>query len=116
MTHACHAPHCTVPVPPHMLACRAHWFALPKAIRDAVWREYRAGQERTKTPSLRYLAVQRLACAYLAFKPRDEAAACEVAELIRQAIGYQQAAIAAGQGDPLAGLVPAERATSASAT
>jgi hypothetical protein len=26
-------------VPPRMLMCREHWFAVPKKIRDAVWRQ-----------------------------------------------------------------------------
>jgi hypothetical protein len=31
-------------VPPEMFMCRRHWFSLPKAMRDAIWRTYRAGQ------------------------------------------------------------------------
>jgi hypothetical protein len=33
---------------------------LPKLFRDEIWREYRPGQEVTKTPSERYLLVARL--------------------------------------------------------
>ncbi len=40
--HRCHARQCCISVPPRMLMCRTHWFAVPKKIRDAVWNEYRA--------------------------------------------------------------------------
>jgi hypothetical protein len=74
MSHTCHAPGCKRLVPAKMFACKTHWYALPQKVRDAIWREYRDGQEITKTPSFRYLAVQRIACAYLLFKPHSEAA------------------------------------------
>lgn len=40
-THECPAPGCTKPVPRSQLACRAHWYAIPKPLRDEVWRAYR---------------------------------------------------------------------------
>ena len=57
MSHTCHHPTCTKPVPPKMLACRSHWFQLPLELRNAVWKVYQPGQEITKTPSKEYLAV-----------------------------------------------------------
>jgi hypothetical protein len=87
-----------------MLACRKHWFALPAKIRDAIWREYRSGQEIDKKPSLRYLAVRQLACAYLVFKPGDEEAVKETLPYLAQAVRYSKAAVAGGFGDPLVGL------------
>lgn len=57
--HTCHWPGCDAAVPPAMWGCRKHWYALPKALRDKVWRAYRPGQETTKTPSAEYLAVAR---------------------------------------------------------
>ena len=40
--HYCHArPYCKAEVPRSMFACRPHWFMLPKAMRDAIWRGYR---------------------------------------------------------------------------
>lgn len=104
--HTCHAHGCTRRVPPSMWGCRAHWFSLPKPIRDAVWREYRPGQESDKRPSFRYMAVQRLAVAHTAFKPNDPEAARICAGYMREAIAFQQAAIEKGLGDPLAGLLP----------
>jgi hypothetical protein len=94
-----------------MFACRPHWFALPKKVRDAVWREYRSGQENTKDPSLRYMAVQRIAVMHTAFKPNDEAAALVCAGYLSDALMFQQAAITAGLGDPLDGLLPKESTT-----
>lgn len=105
MSHTCHAPGCTRQVPPAMFACRAHWYALEKRVRDAIWREYRNGQEIDKRPSVRYLAVQRYACANLVFKPNDEGAALETAQYLAEAFIFRKRAITLGLGDPLHGLV-----------
>ncbi len=104
--HLCHAPGCNKEVPPAMFACKPHWFALPKKVRDAIWREYRTGQEIDKQPSLRYMAVQRLACAHLMFKPHDEKAVLDTLPYIAEAMTFQRKAIAEGLGDPLEGLIP----------
>lgn len=105
VSHTCHAPDCTRQVPPRMFMCRAHWYALPKKVQDAIWREYRPGQEIDKRASLRYFAVQRLACAYSVFKPHDEEAAFKALTYLAAAVGYRKGAIDAGFGDPLDGLV-----------
>lgn len=105
MSHTCHSPDCNRTVPPRMLFCRAHWYALPKKIQDAIWREYRPGQEIDKKLSLRYLAVQRLACAHSVFKPNNEKAALAMVPYFAEAAHYRKAAIAEGLGDPLEGLV-----------
>lgn len=99
--HTCHAPDCGKRVPPKMFMCREHWYSLKKGTRDAIWREYRPGQEQDKRPSRRYLAVQRAALAEVVFKPNDEAAALKAAEYLASAVFYRDAAIAAGEGDPL---------------
>ena len=57
--HTCHHPHCDLPVPPKMLACRAHWFQLPRGLRDGIWAAYVPGQEVTKSPTPQYLHVMR---------------------------------------------------------
>jgi hypothetical protein len=108
MSHTCHAHGCEARVPPAMFACKKHWFALRRATRLAVWREYRPGQEDDKHPSLRYLAVQRFAVGESAFKPHDEAAVRTCAQYMLEAQAFRQKAIDAGLGDPLEGLVPAE--------
>lgn len=41
--HTCHAISCDTPVDPSLLMCRAHWFRVPLAMRNAVWREYHNG-------------------------------------------------------------------------
>lgn len=55
--HHCHWPGCGKNVPPAMWGCKAHWFALPKHLRDRIWATYVPGQEVTLTPSREYLAV-----------------------------------------------------------
>lgn len=87
-----------------MFACREHWYDLPKKLRDAIWREYRDGQEVDKRPSARYLAVQTVARARLAFKPNDEAAALLCAELLLEANVHRTHAIRADMGDPFSGI------------
>lgn len=53
--HDCHALNCSASVPPRMHMCAKHWRMVPKALQDALWANYRRGQERTKTPSVGYL-------------------------------------------------------------
>lgn len=55
--HSCHWPGCAAQVPPAMWGCRAHWYKLPKRLRDRVWACYRPGQEIDGTPNEAYLRV-----------------------------------------------------------
>jgi hypothetical protein len=87
-----------------MFMCKPHWFGLPAAVRSAIWREYRPGQENDKAPSERYLAVQRWAVGLTAFKPNDEQAAAVSAPYLLAAQEHRRNCIAAGLGDPLDGL------------
>lgn len=57
--HECHWPGCGKQVPPAKWGCREHWFRLPKALRDRVWRAYEPGQEKTMRPSAEYVAAAR---------------------------------------------------------
>jgi hypothetical protein len=43
-THACPYPGCEQRVTRNMLACKPHWFKLPRPVRDEVWRSWRALQ------------------------------------------------------------------------
>lgn len=43
--HRCPKAGCTADVPHHMLACRTHWFELPKPLRDAIKQTYRRDPE-----------------------------------------------------------------------
>lgn len=106
--HVCHAHLCETQVPPKMFMCKKHWYRLRAPLRDAVWKEYQPGQEISKNPSLRYLAVQKLAVAESAFKPNDEKAAWDSALYLAEAMEYQKRCIALGLGDPLEGLIKAE--------
>lgn len=55
--HHCHWPGCEKQVPPAMWGCKTHWFKLPRALRNKIWRCYEPGQEVDLTPSAEYLAV-----------------------------------------------------------
>ena len=81
--HVCHATGCNTKVPPKMLMCRRHWFMVPKPLRDAVWREYRPGQEIRKDPTDEYMDVQRQAVE--AVERAESAPAGR--ERVRQAMG-----------------------------
>lgn len=64
--HLCHWPGCAQQVPPAMWGCRAHWFTLPKPIRDRIWRTYRPGQENSGRPSPEYVEAARAAQEWIA--------------------------------------------------
>lgn len=55
--HTCHWTGCNKQCPPAMWGCKTHWFKLPIALRNKVWRAYVPGQEVTMTPSEAYLIV-----------------------------------------------------------
>lgn len=55
--HTCHWPGCGKAVPPKLWGCKDHWFKLPKHLRDAIWANYRPGQEIDKQPSREYVDV-----------------------------------------------------------
>lgn len=57
--HTCHWPDCPQQVPPAMWGCKAHWFSLPKRLRDRIWDAYVPGQEQRMDPSDEYLEVAR---------------------------------------------------------
>lgn len=69
--HHCHWPGCDKQVPPAMWGCKAHWFTLPKLLRDKVWAAYVPGQEVNGTPSRLYLHVMEEVDAWIKnYKPR----------------------------------------------
>lgn len=104
--HYCHAHGCSRSIPPRLLMCAPHWYALPEKIRKAIWREFRPGQENDKRPSDRYMAVQRIAVAHSAFRPHDAEASTVAARYVAEAIQWQERSVRNGHGDPLEGLVP----------
>lgn len=62
--HLCHNPNCRQPLPAHLVAHRSAWFALPKPLRDAIWSNYRKGQEDDKRPTLAYLRALEACVAF----------------------------------------------------
>jgi hypothetical protein len=40
-SHECPYPTCRRRVPPHLFACRGHWYLLPETMRSVIWRAYR---------------------------------------------------------------------------
>ena len=68
MAHICHATGCRRAVPPEMFACRQHWFALPKPLRDHIWATYRPGQCEDWAISPEYAEAAKEAVIYLARK------------------------------------------------
>lgn len=54
-SHECHWPGCKIQVPPALWGCRAHWFMLPRNLREKIWAAYVPGQEVSMTPSKEYL-------------------------------------------------------------
>lgn len=65
MSHVCHWPACPEEVPPRLWGCRRHWFTLPQILRAHILKEYQPGQEITKTPSVRYIAVALIVQAWI---------------------------------------------------
>jgi hypothetical protein len=63
--HTCHWPGCATRVPAAMWGCRPHWYRLPLGLRNQVWAAFVPGQEVTKTPSRRYVAVARKVQAWI---------------------------------------------------
>lgn len=108
MSHRCHAHACRAQVPPRMFMCAPHWRRVRPELRAAIWREYRAGQERRQDPSLRYLAVASLAISEVAFRRNDERAARAALPYLERAHRARARSIAAGHGDPLDGLTTVE--------
>ena len=72
MAHTCHWPGCTKAVPPAMWGCKPHWFALPKALRDNIWKTYVPGQEITKTPNGAYILAAREVQEWIAANRKPE--------------------------------------------
>lgn len=56
-----------------MFMCKRHWYMVPKHLRDAIWANYRPGQEVTKDPSSEYLEVAMQAIRAVADKEKGSA-------------------------------------------
>lgn len=69
--HTCHAKDCTKRTPEAMFMCRPHWFMVPKAMRDEIWRLYVPGQEISKTPTREYVEAAKKAIDAVAKKEAE---------------------------------------------
>lgn len=59
--HHCHWPDCKIEVPPAKWGCKKHWYMLPEALRNKIWRTFVPGQEQSKRPSRAYVEAAALA-------------------------------------------------------
>jgi hypothetical protein len=64
--HECHWLGCNKQVPPALWGCPTHWYALPRSLRDRIWRTYTPGQETSGRPSAEYLEAARDVQAWIA--------------------------------------------------
>ncbi len=69
--HECHWPGCEKQVPPAVWGCKPHWYALPKELRDRIWRAFRPGQEKTLTPSREYVEAARVVQEWIRAKIKE---------------------------------------------
>jgi hypothetical protein len=71
VSHRCHATGCVMPVPAVMFMCKPHWphwFRVPKAMRDRIWKTYREGQCDDMRPSGAYCEAAKAAVIAVAEK------------------------------------------------
>lgn len=59
-----------------MFMHKAHWYMLPKVMRDEVWALYTPGQERRKDPSHEYLLHVRKCINYVWRKEHKDCPDC----------------------------------------
>lgn len=72
-----------------MWGCAPHWFKLPAILRAHVLKEYVPGQEITKTPSARYLAVAHIVQSWIDAHLKGDTAEWD-ALFIRDAIAAKE--------------------------
>jgi hypothetical protein len=53
MSHKCPGLNCDQQVPADQLACRSHWFSLPRDLRNRVWSAWRAGDQTRHAAAVR---------------------------------------------------------------
>lgn len=61
LAHICHAIGCTSKIDPSLLMCRKHWQKVPLYLKLEVKRNYKKGQEVSKTPTPQYLEAMKAA-------------------------------------------------------
>jgi hypothetical protein len=115
--HACAFPGCAQRVDATRLACIEHWFLLPDAVRDVLYREYRAAALAGRSlrpgdsgapPPRRLLALSALAQAHWAgegarLAGRDDGVEAERGALERAKF-QRRLGLESGESDPFDGF------------
>jgi hypothetical protein len=108
--HGCAYPGCAKEVATTKLACLMHWFCLPEAVSDLLYREYLTG--RLDVPGFaqrhRHQAIRELALAWWVLDAKLDDGVEKHREHMERAKFQRRRSIAAGQGDPFAGLSPSD--------
>lgn len=104
--HTCHWPGCDKQVPPAMWGCSVHWFRLPKALRDEVWRAYRPGQEKDMHPSSEYLEVAKRVEAWILTNSLDFRYRCGCGHEFDERMGKYGCANCEGDQGPAKLITP----------
>lgn len=69
--HLCHWPGCKIEVAPRLWGCPQHWKMLPTSLRCKLLRAYIPGQEISKRPSEKYIALALEVQKYIEENHRD---------------------------------------------
>lgn len=108
--HPCSYPGCAKEVPKKKLACLMHWFALPEAIIDLLYREYMTARLEVADFERRHRhqAVRELALAHWVLDAELADGMEKHREHMERAKFQRRRSLAAGQGDPFAHLKPSD--------
>jgi hypothetical protein len=58
----CPVPGCREPIDPSRLMCRAHWYRVPRHLRDLVWATWRSGEGALSSEHQQAVRVAIAAC------------------------------------------------------
>lgn len=91
--HACPWPGCDKTVPARMWGCGIHWSRLPLALREALWCQYRPGQEGDGVFSDGYVRAARAIDEWIAIRVAEmEAEDARYAPQIKMVLEREEAA------------------------
>ncbi len=68
MTHKCPKDGCGIDMPTHLLACRPHWYSIPRPVRDEInyaWKQFQKAErddlQVLRLAQKRYVAARKAA-------------------------------------------------------
>ncbi len=68
MTHKCPKDGCGIDMPTHLLACRPHWYSIPRPVRDEInyaWKQFQKAERDDlgvlRLAQKRYVAARKAA-------------------------------------------------------